>query len=151
MPIIPAAPRAGASAIARSTGGYSITASGVGSFAQGYATGVNIAASATGAAQFGPGTNALADSLQVGTAGLRFKGTTGAPGTPQNGDHWIASSFVYARSNGVNVRHGSPGAAWTVGTYATRRDFSALTPTIGEVLELLETLVEELQGSNLVN
>ena len=84
--------------------GYDITASGIGSFAIGSATTAAIVASATNACQFGPGANALADSVQFGAAGLRVKGTTGAPGTPQNGDMWVASSYVYVRSNGVSVK-----------------------------------------------
>ena len=94
----------GSFAHGRCLSGYSITASGLGSFAVGESAGASIVASATNAAQFGPGTNALADSLQVGTAGLRMKGTTGAPGTPQNGDMWLANSYVYIRSNGVTCR-----------------------------------------------
>lgn len=87
-----------------------ITASGLGAFAHGSTTGaVAIVASAANSAQFGPGTNALADSLQVGAAGLRFKGTVGAPAAPQNGDFWIAGVYVYVRSNGVNIQIAGPG------------------------------------------
>lgn len=93
----------GAFAHGFANGGFAITASGTGSFACGStnATG-NITASAVNAVQFGVGSNALADSLQVGNAGLRMKGTVGAPGTPQNGDIWVdASGYVNIRSNGV--------------------------------------------------
>lgn len=83
---------------------YDITASGSGAFAQGDSNAGAITASATNAVQFGPGVNSLADSLKVGTAGIRFKGTTGAPGTPVDGDMWVANSYVYIRSNGVNCR-----------------------------------------------
>lgn len=86
------------------TDGNAILASGHGSFAQGSAATGTITASATNAVQFGPGTNALADSLQVGGAGLRLKGTAGAPATPQNGDQWVSGGFVYIRSNGVSVQ-----------------------------------------------
>jgi len=60
-----------------------ITASGDGSFAHGFTPGaVAIVASAQNSAQFGPGTNATADSLQVGsitgTAGVHLKATTNA-------------------------------------------------------------------------
>ena len=66
-----------------------------GSFAQGYAsTGQTIEASASNSAQFGPGTNAQANSLQVGNAGMRFMGTTSAPGTPQPGDLFVDASSV---------------------------------------------------------
>ena len=62
-------------------------------------------ASATNSAQFGPGTNALADSLAVGDmtgSGIRIAGT-GAPGTPVDGDIWKASGDLNFRSNGVTV------------------------------------------------
>lgn len=81
-----------------------IQADGAGSFAQGNASGTSIIASAANSVQFGPGTNALADSLQVGSAGLRLKGTAGAPAAPQNGDIWVAGGFVYIQSNGVAVQ-----------------------------------------------
>lgn len=81
-----------------------ITASGNGSGAFGYAFNATISATANNAFQFGVGANALADSLQVGNGGMRLKGTTGAPGTPQNGDIWVANGYVYIRSNGVSVQ-----------------------------------------------
>lgn len=93
----------GAFAVGRCLSGYSITASGLGAFAVGESDTASIVASATNSVQFGPGTNSLADSLKVGTAGIRFKGTTGAPGTPVNGDFWIASGDINFRSNGVTV------------------------------------------------
>jgi len=85
-------------------GGNAITASGAGSFAVGDSTIAAITANATNAVQLGPGVNSLADSLQVGTAGLRLKGTSGAPGALQNGDIWRAGAYVYIRSNGVSVQ-----------------------------------------------
>jgi len=86
-----------------------ITASGSGSFAHGDSTAAAIVASATNSAQFGAGTNALADSLQVGNGGIRFKGTTGAPGAPQDGDLWVNGGFVYVRSNGTSIQIAGPG------------------------------------------
>ena len=74
-----------------------------GAFAVGNAGAGTISAGASNAAQFGIGTNTLADSLQVGAAGLRFKGTAGAPGTPQNGDVWVAANVVTVQSNGTAV------------------------------------------------
>ena len=50
--------------------GRDILASARGSFAQGYAQAVDIIASADNAVQFGPGTNATANSLQVGSGVL---------------------------------------------------------------------------------
>ncbi len=79
-----------------------VLSAGKGAFAQGYAgPGAVIDALADNAVQFGPGINAQPDSLQVGAAGLRLKGTTGAPGALQNGDFWVSAGFVYLRSNGV--------------------------------------------------
>jgi len=92
---------------ARSTN--SITASGRGAFAVGTANTGPISASAANAFQFGPGVNALADSLQIGNAGIRFKGTAGAPAAPQNGDFWVNGGFIYARSNGVSIQIAGPG------------------------------------------
>lgn len=81
--------------------GNAITASGAGAFAVGYSTSGVITASAANAVQFGVGSNSLADSVQIGNSGLRFKGTVSAPGSPQNGDIWVASGHVYVRTNGV--------------------------------------------------
>lgn len=133
--------------------GFAITASGTAAFAWGDATAA-ITASATNSVQFGPGVNAEANTLKIGTAGLRLKGTTGAPGTPVNGDIYMGgtgNAFVMVRSNGKAVQTNTGAAAWTTGAYATRRSFAGLTPTTNEVLELLETLVEELQAANIIN
>jgi hypothetical protein len=88
---------------------YNIYAIGHGNIAFGSNYGVASPADiqATGAYncfQFGTGTNALANSFQIGNAGLRFKGTSGAPGTPQNGDIWVANGYVYIRSNGTTCK-----------------------------------------------
>lgn len=80
-----------------------ITSSGEGSFAQGKSDTGSIAATADNSVQFGPGTNALADTVQIGGAGIRFKGTTGAPAAPQNGDMWVDGTDVVIRSGGVSV------------------------------------------------
>lgn len=82
-----------------------ITASGNGSGAFGYALdGNDIVASGSNGFQFGPGTNALANVLKVGSAGISFKGTTGAPVAPANGEFWVNNNYLYARSNGVNCK-----------------------------------------------
>jgi hypothetical protein len=84
--------------------GASVSASGQGSLAQGKAgAGEVIAATAANAVQFGVGTNAQADSVSIGT-GPRLKGPTGAPGTPRNGDIWVANNYVYVRSNDASVK-----------------------------------------------
>ncbi len=82
---------------------YAITASGKGSFAQGYASTGDIVASADGAVQFGQGTNALAQSLQVGAAPRLCSGGNPA-GSVQNGDIWVAANYVYIRSNGADIK-----------------------------------------------
>jgi hypothetical protein len=88
-----------------STFSYRIFASGYGNLAFGYADTAAIEATAYGNCfQFGPGTNALADTLQVGGAGIRFKGTVGVPGALQNGDMWVdAGGNVLIRSAGASV------------------------------------------------
>ena len=75
-----------------------------GAFAIGDATSGDITASGVNSCQFGPGTNALADTFQIGNGGIRFKGTTGAPSALQNGDVWVASGYMYFRTNGVSVK-----------------------------------------------
>lgn len=109
----------GAIAFGRGKSGGYIHAAGQGALAMGYAnsTGViyaasqgslafgdaaageTIQASGRGAVQFGPGTNSVQDSVAVGTD-LRLN-ANGAPGTPRNGDIWVASNHVYIRQNGV--------------------------------------------------
>ena len=64
----------------------------------------DISASGDNSCQFGPGTNTLADTFQIGDGGIRFKGTDGAPSALQDGDVWVASGYVYIRSNGVSVQ-----------------------------------------------
>jgi hypothetical protein len=86
--------------------GGNIQATGDGAFAMGYADSGDVVASATNAAQFGPGTNAQADSFQVGSGGIRLLGKSGAqPQTTfQNGDIWVgADGHVKIRSNGATV------------------------------------------------
>ena len=54
--------------------------------------------------QFGPGTNSQRDSMQIGNAGIRFKGTTGAPAVLQDGDRWVSGGFNYIRDNGATYK-----------------------------------------------
>lgn len=91
----------GSHAVGFATGGNDVFASGDGSLAVGLANTATVEATAANSVQFGPGTNATANTVQVGDAGLRFKGTAGAPGVLQNGDIWVASGNVYVRTNGV--------------------------------------------------
>jgi hypothetical protein len=80
-----------------------ITASGLASFALGDSTSGAITASATNSLQLGPGTNSQALSLQVGdtTNGIRLTGGGAAPGTPHNGDIWVASTNTLIQSGGT--------------------------------------------------
>jgi hypothetical protein len=106
--------------------GY-ILASGRGAAAVGSASsGSNIIASATNSVQFGPGSNSLADSVKIGTAGIRFKGTSGAPGAPANGDQWRAGNYVYIRSNSLNVKLAA-NYSWTTAGYTVLRNITTLT------------------------
>ncbi len=87
--------------------GNDIIAGYTGAFAHGSANTADIVASAENAVQFGPGTNAIANSFRVGT-GLRLHGIGGVtPGTIANGDFWLDSvGFVQVRSNSSTVRIG---------------------------------------------
>jgi hypothetical protein len=94
-------------ALGSAKGGGTISSTRSGSFAQGYAnTAETISATANNAVQFGPGTNAQANSLQVGNGGIRLLGKASAqPQTTfQNGDIWVgADGHVKVRSNGATV------------------------------------------------
>ena len=94
----------GAFAHGRAQTAGDIIASGNGAFAIGDAVAGDIIASGDNSCQFGPGTNTLADTFQIGDGGIRFKGTTGAPSVLQNGDIWVNAGYVYIRSNGVSVQ-----------------------------------------------
>lgn len=84
--------------------GYDITSGGKGSATFGWATTEDIVASADNSFQFGEGTNAIADSLKVGTAGIRFRGTTGFA-TPANGDIGVdGSGNIQMHTNSVTTK-----------------------------------------------
>lgn len=85
-----------------------INASGKAALAFGYcyASGAaaSIVASGKGSVQFGPGTNAVDNSLAVGAA-LRLNGPVGTPGALRNGDVWVGvGGHLYARGNGATVQ-----------------------------------------------
>jgi hypothetical protein len=94
----------GAFALGHAASGYDITASGLGAFALGFANAGSIRALANNAFQLGEGINNLADTTQIGNAGLRLKGTAGVPAALQNGDIWVYGGYVYIRSNGVTCK-----------------------------------------------
>ncbi|KKL76738.1 hypothetical protein LCGC14_2041910, partial [marine sediment metagenome] len=112
-----------------SGGGYAKTsdihAGGRGAFAFGNSSNGLIYAQSDNTVQWGPGTNAQEDSLQVGTT-MRLKGTTGVPtGGLHDGDCWVDNSHQYQRSNGIShkvtprfgffAKEGSAGTA-TIGS-----------------------------------
>lgn len=78
--------------------------SGISSTAFGPSTGGVVEATAPNSAQFGPGSNSQADSTQFGSAGIRLKGTTGAPSNLQNGDIWVDNGYMYLRSDNASVK-----------------------------------------------
>ena len=82
------------------TAAGSLSASGDGSVCFGLARNGTIAATADNSMQMGIGSNGLADSFRMGVA-WRFKFTTGAPGTPANGDCWVNGGSMYVHTNGV--------------------------------------------------
>lgn len=99
------ATEAGAVAMGYTIGASVIRASARGSFAFGYPiAGAVVEATAIGAVQFGVGSNSRVNSLQIGSAGLRFNGTTGTPVLPVDGEFWVAAGYVYIRSSGVSVK-----------------------------------------------
>ncbi|HHH29054.1 MAG TPA: hypothetical protein ENK57_12020 [Polyangiaceae bacterium] len=123
-----------------------IEAVGRGAFAQGYAQSTTIRAGGDNSVQFGPGTNNLADSLQVGSAGLRFKGTTGAPAAPQNGDFWRAGAFTYLRSDGVTWTFDQSAAFTRNATIVEDRTLLAsASATVTNNNNVLAALISDLQ------
>ncbi len=131
---------------ASGTGSYSsgysvnnglVSASGWGSFAYGYTDGNlidDIIASANNAAQFGPGTNAITDNLQVGT-GLSLYGKPSNPPTLRNGMLWQDGSNIYARINGVSKQLDNP-------------DLSGYTPYLGATTDV-DLGVHNITAANL--
>jgi hypothetical protein len=84
------------------TFGNDIEATGFGCFVHGWANTGVIDATGDNAQQFGPGVNAEDDTMKIGVAGIRFKGTDGAPGSPVNGDFWMDGVNAFLKTNGVN-------------------------------------------------
>jgi hypothetical protein len=115
----------------------SIIATGAGALAIGNATAGNIAATGVNAQQFGPGTNSEANSLKVGTAGLRFKGTAGAPGTPVVGDMWVdAGGFITVRTpTGVNLSLNRPTVTGSRGGNAALASLLTQLATMGLIVD----------------
>lgn len=137
--------------------GYRILAQGGGgggAMAVGYTSTGSIETFADNAQQFGPGVNSEDDTFQVGSAGLRLKGTTGPPGVKQNGDHWMGGTgdaFVIIHSNSQDVQL-NVGQAYTVNTYTTDRDLtSSGSVTLAEVADVLATLINDLKTAGHLN
>lgn len=111
----------GSEASGDASGAYNISASGRGARANGYADTAAIIASADNSIQWGPGTNNVANSCRVGSAGLHLKGTTGAFGTGANGQIWMAgtsNAFVFVRCNGQNLQL-AKGSTYNQAAYST--------------------------------
>lgn len=130
-----------------------ITASGLGSFAHAYIStnGIVCTASATNSVQWGPGTNAEADTVSVGS-GIRLKGTSGAPGTPRNGDIYVnGSGQVIVRAAGRDVLLGQS-TTWGAPTgTATRTTFATGSVTLVQLAERVKALIDDLTASNIIN
>lgn len=131
-----------------------IVASAAGSFAFGDSTNGQITATAANAVQFGPGDNAEPDTFKIGSAGLRIKGTAGAPGTPVNGDIYMGGTgdaFVTVRSNGKAVQL-NVGQSYTTNTYTTDRNLtSSASVALSEVADVLATLISDLKAAGHLN
>lgn len=97
-------------AMGNATGSFGITASGIASFAFGNADTAAITASAQNAVQFGPGSNAQTDSLQVGGlgSGIRLLGTGALPSVNANGGIRNNGGVVTIRSANVDVNFSNP-------------------------------------------
>ncbi|MDP2607308.1 MAG: hypothetical protein Q8S00_32625 [Deltaproteobacteria bacterium] len=124
---------------------YSILATGAGSVAFGYAGVADIDAQGNNAFQFGPGVNALNDSLRIGV-GWRFKGTDGAPGVPVDGDAWINGTDLWLRTGGASVNLSalsgiaSPPEKWNQQNVAASQanvDLSAMVSTSFDTIKMI--------------
>ena len=81
-----------------------IYANGFGSFVHGWANTGDIEAAGSNSQQFGPGLNSENDTMKIGVAGIRFKGTDGAPGVPVNGDFWMQGVNAFLHKGGISGR-----------------------------------------------
>jgi len=137
--------------------GNVISAGGNGSFAVGDSTAGLISASGVNTAQFGPGTNSIASSCQIGNTtggtGLWLL-AGGVPGAPVNGQIWktVTTGRVSLRSAGQTIslyQQGAAGASgWVTGGAANAvQDLDTFTGgtgatayTIGDIVAALKTI-----------
>jgi hypothetical protein len=134
------------------TGG--ITASGQGSFAWANVNVTPCTASGTNAVQFGPGTNAQIDSLQVGIAGtgIAIKGTNGAFTTPANGQIYTVSGDVRIRSNAHDVSVDlNQNYTITVGSTLRTFDSTSGNYTLQNLADAFATFLEDHRVKGQIN
>lgn len=119
-----------------------MTASGDGAGCFGRTNGGNVVASANGAIQFGPGTNATADSVQVGS-NILFE---------SNGNMTIGGDLNHDGSN-VGFYGTAPAAqsaAYSPTNVSTDRAYDANATTVDELADVLGTLIADLQATGLI-
>jgi len=126
-----------------STGlGNDITSSAQGSIALGDASLGSIVASANSTLQLGPGTNSVANSLNVGAVGLgvHLHGD-GFPAGPANGDLWNGGGTMGLRSNGQT---------FTFDQQATIADPAGGATVDAEARTAINALIDAVQALGLV-
>lgn len=115
--------------------GYSsmgIAANGDGSFAMGYAASGSISATAAGALQFGPGTNGVTDSMQIGTYTLIT-----CAGKLQHTGAQVVGVYNYT-GNGTYTCSATDYCIWTSHS-STKTVKLPSSPTIGRTLKIKNT------------
>jgi hypothetical protein len=146
----------GTTVLGRTTGAGSLIASGAGALVVASVGATTAEATAANSAQFGPGSNTQASSLQVGISGsgIAIKGTTGAFTSTANGQIYVGGSgnvFTTIHSNGKAVQI-HLGQTYTTNTFTTRRNLpSSGSVTLAEVADTLATLIADLRTANHVN
>ena len=129
----------------------SVAANYPGSFAVGSVVDGFCIADAINSAQFGPGTNAEPNSVQIGSAGIRLLGTAAAAGTPQDGDIRVdGTGRLILRSGGVDWTL-VQSAAYTPTNVTPDRSFDATTALPGEIANVLGTLIADLQAIGILS
>ena len=135
-----------------STADIGVTTGSHGSIAWGNTTSVDILAQAQNCQQFGPGTNPQANSLQQGISGtgIAIKGTDGVFTTPANGQVYNDSGVVTFHSGGVAIAMAQSSAYTTSGVAGAPLRTLADGDSIDLVVDVLATLIEDLQLTGLI-
>jgi hypothetical protein len=147
-----------ANAFGAFAGGYAsstgaILSSGFGSFAWGAPDVTGISATGSSSIQFGPGANAENDSLQVGIAGtgIAIKGTTGAFGTPANGQIYNNAGTVEIESGGTQIKLVQSTAYTLTATQAPSRTLNNPgAASIANNNAVLSALITDLKATGLI-